>query len=53
MNLTTEQAAFLLKAIATAYDTVSIYEIFEDEFDSDIMEDAMAKLRNKVNAGSK
>lgn len=45
MNLTPEQAQFLLLAIDTAYDTAAVEEIFAGDFDDEVMEDALDQLR--------
>lgn len=43
-KLTPTEAKFLAKAISVAYDTADVREIFEDDFDRDVMDSAIDKL---------
>lgn len=45
MKLTPSQARFIVAAIDTAYDVACLFELFEDEYDREAMEDVMDRLR--------
>lgn len=49
LQLTKKEAAFLVAAIDTAYDTISVTEVFEGyDYTLESMENALTKLREKA-----